>query len=150
MLETLGGRARRSVQRAGPLLLLGLFALGCRSVRTERVKSGTYRISEANAGSELSGVELKVDVEGRRAELRDGTRSIPLALAPLTREEWRQDCGTMSSYSLLETMRVAAPPIELRGVTASLTRLSADCGAGVELHGDLPRRWIFDPVATTP
>jgi hypothetical protein len=128
-------------------LFLGVLALlGCRSVREVPIASGRYRASVDNAGAEMKGVEIVVEKNPTRAVLVDGSTSVPLVLRPLPKEQWRQDCGTMSGYSVLESRTVSPETIELRGKTVSLTQLTADCGAGVELHGDMPKRWIFDPM----
>lgn len=128
-----------------PLLAL-LLPLGCRTVREVPIQSGHYRASVANAGADMKGVELFVEPNPGRAVLTDGERVVPLVLTPLPKDKWRGDCGTMSGYSLLESRTVVSPTtLELRGMKVKVTQLTAACGAGVELQGDMSRRWLFDP-----
>jgi hypothetical protein len=131
-------------------VLLAVLVLGCRSVHEVPLSTGTYRADELNAGPEMKGVVLAVDVSRRHAELRDGRRSTGLKLELLPRDQWRGDCGTMSGYSALQTATVTPRVVEVRGTTVSLESLSSACGSGVELHGDMPRRWLFEPALPSP
>lgn len=112
--------------------------------------SGIYVADELNVDAKLLGLELQVDVRAGRAELRDGARAEQLELELLPKDEWRQDCGTMSSYRRLETAAIKPRTLEIRSQKVALTHLSAVCGAGVELHGDLVGRWIFVPFRSDP
>jgi hypothetical protein len=112
------------------------------------LRSGTFVSDPLNAGPELSGVELVLDLDGGVATLRDGDTRIELGLTRVAdRDEWVGGCGTMSSYAMLELALIEPTEFEIRGRRFRYDHVRAQCYAegawldSLDYQGSI--RWIF-------
>lgn len=119
------------------LIALVLLA-GCwRSVEYITLQPGHYTTDPLNTPDDLRGIELVLDLDHDRGEIRDGATVYPFTLTRFPdRKSWQGGCGTQSSYAMLERADLSPDAFQLRGRTFELKHVVAECA-----HWSAVRVW---------
>jgi hypothetical protein len=89
---------------------------------------GKFTTDPLNTPDDLRGIELTLDLDANRGEIRDGAASYTFTLTRhADRETWIDGCGTHSSYSKLEVADLFPHTFQLRGRTFSFKSVRAEC-----------------------
>jgi hypothetical protein len=122
------------------LVVLVLLA-GCwRSVDYIALQPGHFTTDPLNTPEDLRGIDLDLDLDHDRGEIRDGATSYRFTLTRYRdHDSWSGGCGTHTSYAKLEVADLSPDTFQLRGRTFSMKHVVAECA-----HWTAVRVWTAD------